>query len=394
MSKGTVYDPSLIGTRYASGTGNDELASLTMYRGQNEPALTMTFPLNPDEIQFSFQVKVAQTPTVGGMVVQIYGIQYSDLVMKGSFGGHAKGEVRREAFFEGMARLIFEQSLAYSNTPQPAHFKFPLLGYDMLVYVKDFTSPQGQLMVWDNALVNYEWAMTLFVETDNNALQTQKVATDEFLSAIASGLGFTANAYNEPINQSNQAQKLINANGGSLASFASAYYSGGIQYPGTNTPTASTASNAGAAGSASQSTAPVPAALVKNIQNSNDWAIAQLQYMQFPVTQSNVDFLVGWYGHEGGNWTNPDKYNPLNTKQPMPGSYSPGGTGIQAYTSWAQGIQATSIAMNNGFYPNILAALAAGNASQVDQSGGLASDLSTWSGGGYTQITPATGQST
>lgn len=129
-----------------------------------------------------------------------------------------------------------------------------------------------------------------------------------------------------------------------------------------------------------------------DIATPGQWAQSQLEYMGFPATQNNIDFLVSWAAMEGGNWNNTAQFNPLNTTLRVPGStvMSGGNTaGVQAYTSWQQGLEATAQTLAG--YPAILAALKAGNAMDVNRSGGMGNDLSKWSGGGYTQIGQNTG---
>ena len=52
-------------------------------------------------------------------------------------------------------------------------------------------------------------------------------------------------------------------------------------------------------------------------------------------------------------------YNPLNTTQPMPGSYPVTSVKVQAYTNWEQGLDATAKTLTNGLYKGILACLSA-----------------------------------
>ena len=63
------------------------------------------------------------------------------------------------------------------------------------------------------------------------------------------------------------------------------------------------------------------------------------------ATPEAINNVMFWEGKEGGNWNNTAKFNPLNTSYTLPGSTNfntkkPGG-GVQAYTSWDQGLQAT-----------------------------------------------------
>jgi hypothetical protein len=111
------------------------------------------------------------------------------------------------------------------------------------------------------------------------------------------------------------------------------------------------------------------------------WAPAMLRAGGFPTTNPNVNSVVHWEKLEGGHWANQAKYNPLNTKQPEPGSSTPAGfasPGIRAYASWASGIKGTIDTLNNGNYPDVLAALKAGRG-----LGGHLQGLFTWSGSYY-----------
>jgi hypothetical protein len=83
-----------------------------------------------------------------------------------------------------------------------------------------------------------------------------------------------------------------------------------------------------------------------------------------PRTRCNVRAILAWEAAEGGNWNNTAAYNPLNTTLPEPGSSPMNPVGVQSYTSWGQGLQATVDTLNNGNYPGILAALSAGDNAQ------------------------------
>ena len=91
------------------------------------------------------------------------------------------------------------------------------------------------------------------------------------------------------------------------------------------------------------------------------WARALLQRLDMPVSADNVAALVAWEMAEGGHWHNTAHYNPLNTTQPMPGATGMNSVGVKAYTSWAQGFQATFITLHNGYYGRILEALRRGD---------------------------------
>jgi hypothetical protein len=127
-----------------------------------------------------------------------------------------------------------------------------------------------------------------------------------------------------------------------------------------------------------------------SIQTPADWAKALLKAGGWPQTQSNINFIEGWEAQENGNWGNTASFNPLNTTYATTTStnYQTGqpGTGVQAYTSWDEGLTATKNTLNENYYGSVTQALAAGNASTANSNGALANALSTWSSGAYTQV--------
>jgi hypothetical protein len=120
---------------------------------------------------------------------------------------------------------------------------------------------------------------------------------------------------------------------------------------------------------------------------ASNWATAVLNQGHYPNTAQNQSFLVGWASHENTSAS----YNPLATtyrtssSQPLPGNSA----GVQQYGSVSEGVGATVATLQNGDYPSINAALASGNPWPANDSGALGNNLSTWSGGGYTQVNAA-----
>lgn len=116
--------------------------------------------------------------------------------------------------------------------------------------------------------------------------------------------------------------------------------------------------------------------------------------MGAPVTQSNIEGLRAWSEREGGGGA----YNPLNTTRPAPGStffnHLSSGTGVQNYSSAAEGAQATADSINNGLYPSIVSAFKSGNAFGALVGGGagpIGQQLRKWSGGGYNNVSSQSG---
>jgi hypothetical protein len=115
------------------------------------------------------------------------------------------------------------------------------------------------------------------------------------------------------------------------------------------------------------------------------WARALLTANGDHVTACNTAAITAWERAEGGHWAGQATYNPLNTTRTEPGSRavintnpgSPAGPWVQAYTSWRSGLAATIATLNNGRYPAILSALAAGNDAQAVASAVSASPWGT-----------------
>jgi hypothetical protein len=96
---------------------------------------------------------------------------------------------------------------------------------------------------------------------------------------------------------------------------------------------------------------------------------------------ADVPLVVDWEAQEGGQWNNSAHYNPLNTTLPLDGStvLSGGGAaaaaGVQAYSSWQDGLQATIDTLvdtknsaGGQLYAPILAALAENNPTTAAQA--------------------------
>ena len=84
-----------------------------------------------------------------------------------------------------------------------------------------------------------------------------------------------------------------------------------------------------------------------------------------PETACNIGAVTAWEAAEGGEWDNTAAANPLDTTQPEPGSWPMNSVGVQAYPSWAEGLEANLTVITNGLYGGILSALAAGGNAQA-----------------------------
>lgn len=89
-----------------------------------------------------------------------------------------------------------------------------------------------------------------------------------------------------------------------------------------------------------------------------DFAKALLLRLSLPVTENNVAALVAFQAHEGGHMHNSAAFNPMNTTWKMTSSSTGSGLskniGVQAYSSWDDGLEATAKTLSNGLYSGII----------------------------------------
>jgi hypothetical protein len=153
--------------------------------------------LNPTSIQLDYTVKTSETPTLGGMVVQVFGIEMSDLIVEGTFG--KGGYTEQLAFLNrmlGIANMQSNQALVTPSPAQPVRFVYPNRGFDFQVYLKDYDSASGMAIDYENTNIAPDWRLTLFVDNDNLHGGLAKVAADAYIARLSNGLGYTLNKYN------------------------------------------------------------------------------------------------------------------------------------------------------------------------------------------------------
>lgn len=132
-------------------------------------------------------------------------------------------------------------------------------------------------------------------------------------------------------------------------------------------------------------------------QNQLAWSEAILNSLGAPITAANVISLGYWMQNEAGSppYGIVGANNPINVSQSCCGGVpiqddGDGVTFLQSYPTAADGIQAITQYLQRGNYTEILAALKQG----VGLSGSnLASEISLYSGGGYSTIPDSWGQS-
>lgn len=162
------------------------------------------FFINPTSIQWSYNVKLASQPTIGGMVVQLFGWTMGDLVISGSFG--KDGIERQQSFFQLIDSIADVQAPTVTSqgatAASPVRFLWPEQDWDFLVFIRSLTQVGASVAV-DQTVEMFapKYTLTLFVYEDNG--QIVKAAADSamvaYMNRLSAGLGWKRSAYNGPM---------------------------------------------------------------------------------------------------------------------------------------------------------------------------------------------------
>jgi hypothetical protein len=155
------------------------------------------FRINPNSISWEYTSKIAEKPTIGGMVVQAIGAELGDLTVAGEFG--VGGWEEQNSFMEFISNRAEEQAMFTTN--KPFRFTYPSKGWDFLVYIKAYTQPGSfSGVVYSNDIINPSWKLTLFIVEDASPI---KVGTDsailQYLRRLSQGMGWEQTKYNGPM---------------------------------------------------------------------------------------------------------------------------------------------------------------------------------------------------
>lgn len=83
-----------------------------------------------------------------------------------------------------------------------------------------------------------------------------------------------------------------------------------------------------------------------------------LKRLSSPESDNNLASLIGLQAQEGGHSHNGATFNPMNVTQKTSTSHSINAIGIQAFSNWDEGLEATAKLLSNGLYKGVLSALA------------------------------------
>jgi hypothetical protein len=162
------------------------------------------FYVDPESIAYHFDIKASATPTVGGKVVQVFGVRVSNIAVTGSIG-IAGWEGQQEFLQQVTAQMQSQRGTSIGGTTfqegAPIRFLFPPRGWDFQVYVIDYSEPGGSTsVILDPSIINPQWTLTLFIVNDNGGLKNvESAALDSYLQQLATGIGWSINIYNGPV---------------------------------------------------------------------------------------------------------------------------------------------------------------------------------------------------
>jgi hypothetical protein len=181
----------------------------------------LRFRIDPSQVAIPYEMNVAVTPTVGGRVVQVHGVTFGDMTIRGMFGQDRTN--RRESwqlaedFALSVQRLVDRQSARPTmaqltgTDPTPMHptlrFLFndegsptrrglPVHDWDFNVYVKSLRDIDGSATINHSpGKYSYGYTLTLFIQQDNTGKLAQ-VAQNAFIDRLSKGLGWKRGPYN------------------------------------------------------------------------------------------------------------------------------------------------------------------------------------------------------
>lgn len=181
------------------------------------------FRINPSQVYWEYSVDVAVIPTVGGRVVQVYGVTLGDMTVQGLFGEKRTGVAKEswvlaEEFRKNIQRLAIEQSRpptpaqlsGVDRTPMHRTWRFyyndeddrgdaslPVHHWDFQVYIKSLSDVggSGATVEHNTGKFSYGYNLTLLLHQDNTG-KLATVAKNDFIERLSSGLGWQRTSYN------------------------------------------------------------------------------------------------------------------------------------------------------------------------------------------------------
>jgi hypothetical protein len=163
-------------------------------------------------------IKSAEKKTLGGKVVQILGVDISDITVSGTFGGWEE----QHRFLNRMKRIADRQVSGYIRSSQkniqggaaPVRFMFPPRGWDFKVYLKAFTQTGSQQSVsMDINTFAPKWTLILWVVEDHTSGKLTTASKNAIIARLSAGMGWKQTRYNGPMGFEG-VQRVVGASAG------------------------------------------------------------------------------------------------------------------------------------------------------------------------------------
>lgn len=194
------------------------------------------FRISPSNVVFPFEVDSVVIPTVGGRVVQVYGVTIGDMIVQGFFGQERTGSTRdswelAEEFQRQIGEMVKAQSaqpsggqlagydpttmhppvrfLFSDDTPERRQAGQAIHNWDFQVYIKDLQDAKSAAYTVEHETgkFSYGYTLILFIVEDNSRILRQ-VAVDKFINRLAEGVGWQRTVYNGPMSKEELAAYL------------------------------------------------------------------------------------------------------------------------------------------------------------------------------------------
>lgn len=155
----------------------------------------MAFLVDPTQVEWDFKVRMSETETVGGRVVQIFGTDLGDMTVQGTvgFGNRAMGDTESWEALDRLQEKIEDmaEEAGQDRRSRPYRFSVPRMGWSFDVHIKSF-SP----VTHSNAPA-HEFTLGLFIVQDVTGVVTQGIS-DRYLERLVDGVGWAQSTYNGP----------------------------------------------------------------------------------------------------------------------------------------------------------------------------------------------------
>lgn len=153
-----------------------------------------TFLVDPTSIQWDFRIRMSEQHTVGGRVIQVFGTDLGDMIVKGTLGrgdGSDDGGWRAtEEFIDKIEDLA--QRTSDESGKDALTFRVPSQEWEFEVYIKALEPP-----IYSESTINHEFTLTLFIVEDVTRKITRGVV-DKYIQRLVEGVGWEQSEYNGP----------------------------------------------------------------------------------------------------------------------------------------------------------------------------------------------------